>query len=377
MWKTLRIPFCILGFAIFFVLGAHAQSIYRDDFAYVANAPERIYSNFRRYVHPANPAAAYGTFGVGADSAGGYNASVTYNISGVRDIRLGIYSDRGTRLGFGPQTGRMLGAHGDTVPAYYAIGADGRAGVFDWSGGEQFNILTWDDKLFNFVFTQAASPPTNIKYYGVNVYANGQRVMLTQTSSSYFAHPTEKHYEEFYALIPRGATGITVEINDVTMLAPNPQQAVGIAFVEFTLEEVTTPMPELELLPPPQSSSSSVSSRPASLRASSVSSQNSSRAFAPPPPSSSGYFVGSPMPPVGSRDPGSAPPQASSRGSSAPPRTQSAAQSEPQTNSDAVAVIYRTERQTGRNTPLAVGAILFIALSCGGLAVIFLRGKKG
>ncbi|MCL2068685.1 MAG: hypothetical protein FWH00_02185 [Oscillospiraceae bacterium] len=80
---------------------------------------------------------------------------------------------------------------------------------------------------------------------------------------------------------------------------------------------------------------------------------------------------------MGSRDPGSAPPQASSRGSSAPPRTQSAAQSEPQTNSDAVAVIYRTERQTGRNTPLAVGAILFIALSCGGLAVIFLRGKKG
>jgi len=396
MRKVLGILVFLMSLSVFQIIAEASSFTFRDDFSSPAHVSERVLSNLRIN---SQGQLTFAGFDSGPDPAHGYSATATYTLSGVRTVRLGIYSWAGTFAQNDPVHGLSLGygslrGSGNTphiLPSRVAIGRlNGIPGVFAHID-DLWLPLYWDmnHDYLRFRSNFAAPQITDARNYGVNVFADGRPIALTRVAHIDYSRTNGRIYEEFTALIPDGVSMITIEINDFHTLPMYPAgiftnlpaRTMGLAFVEFTGEHITPSEPELVVTAPPPEPSQrrrphmQIPPVPPPTAASPPAAGSSSGSAARP---AGGYFVGTPMPPPISNDNPSEPAAAESVRVQVPVPRAAVSEQPQQTQTEATQpVVYQVRRPAeNNNSPFITGAVLYMVLAGIIMAAVILKGKK-
>ena len=400
MYKKLLLIMCII-LPLIQVKASATLFNWRDDFTNTSDSAVARYRGVVTRTIAVNPPITLGSFTAMSTPERGYTASVTYNMTGVSSIRLGLYTEVGSFVQNDPVIGLTMGLSSSNNPnsfltapqAKIGIGSSNTKEIFTFID-EKYHRLVYDMDKRYYSFYPCTDIPTGLANYGVNVYANDKALRLERINIGY-NYEAKKCYEEFTAAIPANTTDITIEINDIGQIAQlsssrviylDPLNLNGLAFVELSGEYIEPEEPvqtEIQLVRP-EESSSETSSKTTSKRTptevkvpvesqlpksdSSKTESKSVEASGNKTSQSSVSSKSSSKPASQSKFEGSAPPSSSSSKSSE--IVSSSAESvllQP--------VTYHVDKGESRGTGITA-AVIYIVLASGAILVVLLRGNK-
>lgn len=209
----------------------------------------------------------------------GYSGAVKYRLSGAEKITFGLYTSLGTSYYAQPESASYLFGYNENTAlaysrAYWGIDSKGVAGIFGNINGE-YKRMYWDNSMYKlYDIANPQEKPVKVKYYGVNVYADGKYISFEKNLTE-FNFNISRVYEEFSAEIPAGTNTITIELNDIGVIPHKPNgesyknivNTSALTFVEIYGQNIEPEpvIPDIEEIP----SSSSASSQQESSKTSS------------------------------------------------------------------------------------------------------------
>ena len=392
------ISLLILMLFLFCTSASAAPFTFIDKFSNISNSSTAAYRNMTTRSISGSTSEVCGSFSGAATAENGHSASVTYSLTGVSELRLGLYSPNGCFVQnsqlFGWTLGHAgaqnLGAFLAAPRAQICTGPDNTRGVYSFINGQYYQLF-WDSNNYYTRFVPTEENPSAIASYGVSVYADNKPIELSRVGIKQLNN-ANLICEDFCASIPSGTGSIRIEINDVasfpiygrTQSIPNSDiNLIGLGYVELSGAYIQPEEPvqkEEELLKKPESSSSAVSSKapkapqatakietaPSSSEAKSSSSSKSSSAVA----SAASPRASSSKPASQSKFEGSAPTPKSSSQSSKP---------EVSASSESIIsgpIVYQIEKTASRNGTAISGSVIYILLASVAVVMVFLKGNK-